>query len=387
MRLAVHHGNRVTGSDMAAGPWYRRYDEIRSDVVRLRTHFRAECKRLEQNPDAVLAEFGRDLIARIVHESNWQEGIYVERGRTRELSDFVFDQLDRIEGPHLDMEHILEVHRESVVSLKAEGASLEDVAALNLSRAHLILKQIQMEMMTRRSAILVQVMRGWNSHITQTKPNLGAEELESIRDCLQLSAEETRDASPVYGPLTQDIATRGELISSLMDIEFQKLLRLWRIKVDYIHFLHRITMMGISPPRKIGVFRDKPVSVGDPDVLFPTPSLVPNMMEEYCEQFPSMEIIHILPQTDVIMTAAKASYRFVRIHPYSDGNGRLSRLLMNFVLFLTHPPVCLKADRKGRHRYATAIRRANRGQLEPLACLIAMGLKDTYERMLSAISV
>lgn len=365
---------------MAASPWYRQYNELSSEVARLRSQFRQECERLEQSPRVVLAEFGRDLTARIVHESNWQEGIYLERGRTRELSDFVFDQLDRIEGPHLDMEHILEVHRESVVSLKNEGASLDDLAALNLSRAHLVLLQIHAEMMTRLNAMLAQALRKFVPHHIQAKASTGDESLADLRDVFQMIEDSTRSASPAYGPLTHGVATEGELVSKLLKIDFDELLR--PMKVDYIHFLHRITMMGILPPRKIGVPRDKPVHVGDPDVLFPTPSLIPNMMEEYCEQFPRADNPG---EKDIILRAAKASYRFVRIHPYADGNGRISRLLMNLVLFAEHPPVCLKADRKGRHRYATAIRRANRGQLEPLACLIAMALKDTYERMLSAV--
>jgi len=143
-------------------------------------------------------------------------------------------------------------------------------------------------------------------------------------------------------------------------------------------------MMGILPPSKCGVYRKTPVHVGDPDVLFAPPSAVPKLMDQYCQQFPT-----ILPSTikyDPIMKAAQASYQLVRIHPYSDGNGRISRLVMNLVLWGHHPPVSIKADRKGRHRYRTAIRRANRGNLQPLACLVALGLIDVYDRLLTALT-
>ena len=56
-------------------------------------------------------------------------------------------------------------------------------------------------------------------------------------------------------------------------------------------------------------------------------------MKQYCKDFPT-----IMPTTvkyDPIMEAAESSYRFVRIHPYHDGNGRISRLLMNLVLWGT----------------------------------------------------
>ena len=88
--------------------------------------------------------------------------------------------------------------------------------------------------------------------------------------------------------------------------------------------------MGVADPRKCGTFRKMPVHVGDPDVLFAPPSLIPEMMKEFCRKFPT-----ILPTTvkyDPILKAAEASYKFVRIHPYHDGNSRVSRLLMNLVL-------------------------------------------------------
>jgi hypothetical protein len=49
------------------------------------------------------------------------------------------------------------------------------------------------------------------------------------------------------------------------------------------------------------------------------------------------------------------------------------------------PPVYLQADKKGRHRYAQALRRANRGNLEPLAALIAPSLLEIYDRILHAM--
>ena len=141
--------------------------------------------------------------------------------------------------------------------------------------------------------------------------------------------------------------------------------------------------MGIADPSKCGAFRKTPVHVGDSDVFFAPPSLVPEMMNEFCHEFR-----YILPSVanyDPILNTAKVSYRFVRIHPYHDGNGRVSRLLMNLVLWGHHPPVYLKADKKGRHRYAQALRRANRGDMKPLGCLIAMSLVEIYGKLIQAV--
>jgi len=109
------------------------------------------------------------------------------------------------------------------------------------------------------------------------------------------------------------------------------------------------------------------------------------MMNEYCHKFPA--ILPNLVGYDPILTAARVSHQFVAIHPYEDGNGRVSRLIMNLVLWRHFPPVYLKADKKGRHRYGQAIRRADRGDIKPLAALIAMSLIEIYERLLNSLGV
>jgi Fic family protein len=88
---------------------------------------------------------------------------------------------------------------------------------------------------------------------------------------------------------------------------------------------------------------------------------------------------------DNILLAARMSHKFVCIHPYRDGNGRVSRLLMNLALFGERPPVYLKADKKGRHRYGIALQRADRGNLDPLACLICINLIEIYEKILKTM--
>jgi Fic family protein len=174
---------------------------------------------------------------------------------------------------------------------------------------------------------------------------------------------------------------QGERVNELLKLDSESLQH--PMKPDYIHFLHKLVLMGILPMKKCGKYRTTSVHVGNPDVYFPVPSAVPSLMKEYCRQFPA-----IFPGAityDPIMAAAIVSHRFVAIHPYPDGNGRVSRLLTNLVLWDHFPPVYLKADKKGRHRYSQAIRRADRGNLKPLAALIALSIIEIYEKMLNAL--
>jgi len=64
-----------------------------------------------------------------------------------------------------------------------------------------------------------------------------------------------------------------------------------------------------------------------------------------------------------LLLASLLHYRFVRIHPFDDGNGRVSRLLMNYVLLKNHlPMVVIKSDEK--KAYLNALNKADTGDTE-----------------------
>lgn len=87
-----------------------------------------------------------------------------------------------------------------------------------------------------------------------------------------------------------------------------------------------------------------------------TPILMGELIEWYREEEKKGEI-------HPVSLAAHLHYKFVRIHPFDDGNGRVSRLLMNYVLFRNgFPPVIIKSSDK--RNYLEALNEADAGNIE-----------------------
>jgi Fic family protein len=81
--------------------------------------------------------------------------------------------------------------------------------------------------------------------------------------------------------------------------------------------------------------------------------------------------------------AAYLHYRFVRIHPFDDGNGRVARLLMNYVL-LKHnlPPIIIKSADKTN--YLLALNKADTGDIKAFVDYITEQLKWSLQLQIKA---
>ena len=67
-----------------------------------------------------------------------------------------------------------------------------------------------------------------------------------------------------------------------------------------------------------------------------------------------------LDKLNSVELSAKAHYRFEKIHPFGDGNGRVGRLLMNYILWHTGYPMII-IEYKKRKSYYKALTKDEEG--------------------------
>lgn len=89
-----------------------------------------------------------------------------------------------------------------------------------------------------------------------------------------------------------------------------------------------------TKPLIAGHLRTYPVAIGGSRFTPPLPREVPRLMREFQSWYSrSRRALHPL------LLAGVAHLRFETIHPFGDGNGRVGRLLLNFILNTRHFPL------------------------------------------------
>ncbi|SHF29336.1 Fic family protein [Flavobacterium fontis] len=142
--------------------------------------------------------------------------------------------------------------------------------------------------------------------------------------------------------------------------------------------LHQILLTGI-PNIAPGVCRKKDVKIKNSDHSPPEWILVEEHLEKMYQWYD--QTTSIFP----IVKAAILHHWITWIHPFEDGNGRISRLIMNFYLLQNgYPEIIIRIE--DRDRYYNALTAADKKDLSPLIELITDKLYETtsiYEEFLN----
>lgn len=140
-----------------------------------------------------------------------------------------------------------------------------------------------------------------------------------------------------------------------------------------IQRIHEAVTAGIL--EEAGKYRTKNVRITGAAKAPPDWSKVVKLMDELIEKIAKNK-------KHPVETSAFLHHRFVEIHPFIDGNGRVARLLTNLYLIARgYPPIVLKKEDRGK--YYRFLRAADAGNLATFANFIAKAVDESLTMHLS----
>lgn len=205
-----------------------------------------------------------------------------------------------------------------------------------------------------------------NSFFTELTYNSNAIEGNS------LSLEET--AIVVNEGLSPQGKTLREIYEAKNHMKALEFIRDYKGEINELFILkiHSIVLKNISE-MFAGRYRENPVRVAGSDFRFPSPEKVPqligNLVYWYNKNKKKMHPLEL---------AAIFSMKLVSIHPFVDGNGRVSRLLMNFILQKKKYP-WINVYNKQRQGYLKAVRKGNDESYEEILNFLINSIKENMK--------
>lgn len=142
-----------------------------------------------------------------------------------------------------------------------------------------------------------------------------------------------------------------EAINYIKDIAKQDI----EISERTIKEIHALILHGIDR-ENAGRYRTVPVMISGSTHMPPQPYLIEKQMEDFMLRFRQMEKEKVHP----VLVAAYLHDELVRIHPFIDGNGRTSRLLMNLYLLRNgYVIITLKGSNDAKINYYKALEKSH----------------------------
>lgn len=145
--------------------------------------------------------------------------------------------------------------------------------------------------------------------------------------------------------------------------------------------IHNLILRGIHP-EDAGCYRKVQVMIEESSHMPPQPFLVTKEMEDFFTWYETNKsILH------PIVLAAEMHERILSIHPFIDGNGRTSRLVMNLILLQNGYIIAnIKGDYKSKmHYYQTLETAQTKNNKDDFILFIAQTEKESLERYIGII--
>ncbi len=240
------------------------------------------------------------------------------------------------------------------------------------------------------------------SEIDKKKEQLSKyRELDSFRIAQALELEYTFESNRIEGNTltlkeTDLVINEGLTISGKSMREHLEAIN-HKEAIDYIKFLidknsdisereilniHNLILRGIDPSNA-GKYRTVQVMIKGSEHMPPAPYLIGKQMEDLLIWYHSNK-----SQLHPVVLAAEMHERLVTIHPFIDGNGRTSRLIMNLILLRHGYTIAnIKGDSESRMSYYVSLEKSQtKADKNDFLELVAQYEFNAIERYLNIIS-
>lgn len=153
-----------------------------------------------------------------------------------------------------------------------------------------------------------------------------------------------------------------------LEFVFSTVKKDFEIDKDFILTLHRMIMHGID--REGGRLRKLNVGIRGLQKKLPHYQFVPHLFKEFVADVNKYE-------GNVVKKIAINHYEFEHMHPFSDGNGRVGRIIAVSQLISQGYPPCI-IQNKDRERYYRALQMGDISRFDDVAQFFAEGLLQGY---------
>jgi len=152
------------------------------------------------------------------------------------------------------------------------------------------------------------------------------------------------------------------------------------ITKDIICKINSLVLDNIEEEEK-GIYRLRKVHIEGASFIPPKPDLIPKLMEEFLKWLNENK-----NKINTVDFVALAHEKFVFIHPFIDGNGRVARLLINLILMQKGfpPSVILKTERK---KYIRTLEEAHNEDYAPFVNFIARNMERSLSLWIDALKI
>jgi Fic family protein len=148
-----------------------------------------------------------------------------------------------------------------------------------------------------------------------------------------------------------------------------------------IRSLHQLILKGIDDEHA-GRYRTINVRIAGANHLPPDQVLVPELMERFVAWYRE-EAGSLHP----VERAARVHSDFVKIHPFVDGNGRTSRLLMNLELMKAGYPAAVLPVERRLADYEALEKDHVEGEREPFVAMVAEIVEEGFRPYFHALGL